>query len=96
MSDPRFVENAGLEPAALVGSEAEAEMIRGLLESAGIPSILQAAGMFERVRHGFGGVPVYGGAQKVMVHAHRLDEAKAVLDASAEDDAASGDREGFG
>lgn len=79
MGDPRFVESVELVPAAFVSSEAEAEMIRGLLESAGIPSILQAAGMFERVRHGFGGVPVYGGAQKVMVHAHRLEEAEAVL-----------------
>jgi len=83
MSDPRFVGgNVELVSAALVRSEAEAEMVRGLLESAGIPSILQAAGMFERVRHGFGGVPVYGGAQKVMVHAHRLEEAEAVLAAT--------------
>ena len=51
-------------------------MVRGLLESAGIPSIVQAAGMFEGTRQGFGGVPVYGGAQKVMVHAHRLEEAR--------------------
>jgi Putative prokaryotic signal transducing protein len=68
-----------LAEATLVGSEAEGEMVRGLLETAGIPSILQAAGMFERVRHGFGGVPVYGGAQKVMVHADRLEEARKVL-----------------
>ncbi len=54
-------------------------MIRGLLSGAGIPSILQAAGLFERVRHGFGGVPVYGGAQKVLVHAERLEEAQAVI-----------------
>ncbi len=64
---------------ALVASEAEGEMVRGLLETAGIPSILRAAGMFERVRHGFGGVPVYGGAQKVMVHADRAEQAREVL-----------------
>jgi len=63
----------------VVGSEAEGEMVRGLLETAGIPSILQAAGLFERVRHGFGGVPVYGGAQKVMVHADRVEQAREAL-----------------
>jgi hypothetical protein len=71
-----------LVEAALVGNETEGEMIRGLLGSAGIPSILQAAGLFERTRHGFGGVPVYGGAQKVMVHAQRLEEAQAVIAAA--------------
>jgi len=79
MDDPRFVGDAELVEAALVPNETEAEMIRGLLESAGIPSIVQAAGMFEGTRHGFGGVPVYGGAQKVMVHAHRLEEAEALI-----------------
>jgi hypothetical protein len=88
LGDPRFVDNAELAEAAFVRNEAEAEMVRGLLESAGIPSILQPAGMFEGVRHGFGsGVPVFGGAQKVMVHAHRLEDAQAVLAATlAEDD----------
>ena len=71
-----------LVEAAFVGNETEGEMIRGLLESAGIPSILQAAGMFEATRHGFGGVPVYGGAQKVMVHAPRLEEARALIAAT--------------
>lgn len=71
-----------LVEAVVVGSEAEGEMIRALLESAGIPSILQPAGMFEATRHGFGGVPVYGGAQKVLVHAPRLEEAEAVIAAA--------------
>lgn len=79
MDDPRFLGNVELVEAAFVHNEMEAEMIRGLLESGGIPSIIQAAGMFEGTRHGFGGVPVYGGAQKVMVHAHRLEEAQALL-----------------
>jgi len=79
MDDPRFVGNVELVEAAFVRSEMEAEMIRGLLESANIPSIIQAGGMFEGTRQGFGGVPVYGGAQKVMVHAHRLEEAKALI-----------------
>lgn len=83
MADPRFVANVELAQAAFVRNEGEAEMVRGLLESAGIPSILQAAGMFEGTRHGFGGgVPVYGGAQKVMVHAHRLEEAREVIAAT--------------
>lgn len=74
---------AELVAVTMVGNEAEAEMVRGLLASAGIPSILRAAGMFEGVRHGFGGgVPVYGGAQKVLVHAHRLEDAQAVLEAT--------------
>lgn len=79
MDDPRFVGNVELVQAAFVRNEMEAEMIRGLLESAGIPSIIQPAGMFEGTRHGFGGVPVYGGAQKVMVHAHRLEEAETLI-----------------
>jgi hypothetical protein len=83
VSDPGFETNAELVEAAFVHNEMEGEMIRGLLEGAGIPSILQAAGMFEATRHGFGGgVPVYGGAQKVMVHAHRLEEAQAVIAAT--------------
>ncbi len=82
MDDPRFVTNVELATAAFVRNEMEAEMIRGLLESAEIPSLIQAAGMFEGTRHGFGGVPVYGGAQKVMVHAHRLEEAKEVIAAT--------------
>lgn len=87
MGDPRFTSNVELAEAAFVSNEGEAEMVRGLLESAGIPSILQAAGMFEATRHGFGGgVPVYGGAQKVMVHAHRLEEAQAVMAATLDAD----------
>jgi len=82
MSDPRFVDNVELATAAFVRNEIEAEMIRGLLESAEIPSIIQAAGMFEGTRHGLGGVPVYGGAQKVLVHAHRLQEAEEVIAAA--------------
>jgi hypothetical protein len=89
MDDPRFVGNVELVEAAFVRNEMEAEMIRGLLESAGIPSIVQAAGMFEGTRHGFGGVPVYGGAQKVMVHAHRLEDAQAVIAETLRDDEVS-------
>lgn len=84
-SEPR--RDGELVEAAFVGNEAEGEMIRGLLQGAGIPSILQAAGMFEGTRHGFGGVPVYGGAQKVMVHADRLEEARELIAATVADEA---------
>ena len=87
MTHPRFVTNVELAQAAFVHNEVEAEMIRGLLESAGIPSLIQAAGLFEGTRHGFGGgVPVYGGAQKVMVHAHRLEEARELLESTVTED----------
>jgi hypothetical protein len=82
LAEPAGRQGGELVEAAFVRSETEAEMVRGLLEGAGIPSILQAAGMFEAGRHGFGGLPVYGGAQKVMVHAHRLEDARAVLAAT--------------
>ena len=71
-----------LVEATLVRNETEGEMIRGLLESAGIPSILQGAGMVATLRNGFPTVPVYGGSQKVMVHAHRLEEAREVIAAT--------------
>lgn len=87
MADPRFADSSDLVPAAVVANETEGEMIRGLLESAGIPSILRAAGMFEGLRHGLGGgVPVYGGAQKVLVHAHRLEEAQRLIDAPSSEE----------
>lgn len=83
-------EGSELAAAALVHDQTEAEMIRGLLESAGIPSLIQAAGMFEGRRQGFGGLPVYGGAQKVMVHAHRLEDAQAVIASAQADGDGSG------
>ena len=45
-------------------------MIRGVLETAGIPSILQQVG-FDGAKLGLGPLPTHGGAQKVMVHAER-------------------------
>ncbi len=86
MSNLRFVENPELVSAAFVPNEMEAEMIRGLLESAGIPSIIEAAGLAEGTRNGFNGLPVYGGAQKVLVHAHRLQDAQAVIALAQGDD----------
>jgi hypothetical protein len=60
----------------------EGELIHGLLENAGIPSLLQQQGLsvdgpqlgFGLATRGFG-----GGSQRVMVHAHRAEEARALL-----------------
>jgi hypothetical protein len=60
----------------------EGEMIHGLLENAGIPSLLEQAGLnvdgpqlgFGLATRGFG-----GGSQRVMVHANRAERASALL-----------------
>lgn len=60
----------------------EGELIHGLLENAGIPSLLEQAGLnvdgpqlgFGLATRGFG-----GGAQRVMVHANRAGQARALL-----------------
>jgi hypothetical protein len=60
----------------------EAELIKGLLENAGIPSLLQQAGLnvdgpqlgFGLATRGFG-----GGPQRVMVHADRAQQARSLL-----------------
>jgi hypothetical protein len=60
----------------------EGEMVHGLLENAGIPSLLQQVGLnvdgpqlgFGLLPHGFG-----GGPQRVMVHANRAERARALL-----------------
>jgi hypothetical protein len=57
-------------------------MIRGLLENAGIPSLLEQVGLnvdgpqlgFGLASRGFG-----GGPRRVMVHANRAEEARALL-----------------
>jgi hypothetical protein len=82
LAEPRDLREGELVEATVVGNETEGEMIRGLLESAGIPSILQGAGMVATLRHGFPTVPVYGGSQKVMVHANRLADARQVIAAT--------------
>jgi hypothetical protein len=60
----------------------EGEMIHGLLENVGIPSLLQQVGLnvdgpqlgFGLATRGFG-----GGPQRVMVHANRAEQASALL-----------------
>jgi hypothetical protein len=60
----------------------EAEMIKGLLEDAGIPSLLQPAGMsVDGSQLGFHFLPRFfgGGPQRVMVHAGRAEQARVLL-----------------
>jgi putative signal transducing protein len=63
---------------AFAGDRAEGEMIKGLLESAGIPSILEPVGV-DGPSLGHGLLGPGGGAQRVMVHAHRAEEARGLL-----------------
>jgi Putative prokaryotic signal transducing protein len=75
------------KPGELVGvafsSDAiEAEMIKGLLENAGIPSLLQQTGLHvDGPQLGIGLLPrgFSGGSHRVMVHANRVEEASALL-----------------
>ena len=67
---------------AFARDRVEAELIHGLLEHAGIPSLLQQAGLsvdgpqlgYGLATRGFG-----GGPQRVMVHSNRAEEARALL-----------------
>jgi hypothetical protein len=63
---------------AFVGDEAEAQMIRALLEDNGIPSLLQRVGP-SGPQLGYGLMNPGGGSQRVMVHAHRVADARALL-----------------
>jgi hypothetical protein len=72
-----------LVQAAFAADEIEAEMIQGLLESAGVPSLLQPTGFNgPQMLGGMAGAAgvIHGrGSQRVMVHAGRLEEARALL-----------------
>jgi hypothetical protein len=67
---------------AFARDRVEAELIHGLLENAGIPSLLEQAGLnvdgpqlgFGLANRGFG-----GGPQRVMVHAARAEQARTLL-----------------
>jgi hypothetical protein len=67
---------------AFARDRVEAELIHGLLENAGIPSLLEQARLnvdgpqlgFGLASQGFG-----GGPQRVMVHANRAEQARALL-----------------
>lgn len=89
-------EVSDLVEVAFVGNEHEAAMIQALLEERDIPSLQQQVGLDGR-QLGYGaltggvlagGVLAGGGSRRVMVHAHRAEEARALLAAAlAEGDA---------
>lgn len=79
-----------LAQAAFASNGLEAEVIQGLLESAGIPSLLRPTGfngpqMLGAVAGGAGAVHG-GGSQRVMVNADRAQEARALLAESVVED----------
>jgi hypothetical protein len=63
---------------AYANDRLEAEMIQGLLESAGIPSVLQHTGV-DGPSLGFGLLNPGGGSRRVMVRANELEEARTLL-----------------
>lgn len=69
---------AELVEVAFVGDQAEAEMIRALLESEGIPSLQQQAAPSGPML-GYGLANPGGGSRRVMVHSDRVEEARTVL-----------------
>jgi hypothetical protein len=62
---------------AFVRNEGEAAMVRGLLETAGIPSFLQGVGI-DGPRVGVTWLP--NSQQRVLVHAERADQARALVE----------------
>jgi hypothetical protein len=71
---------AGGEPVVVAhaNDRVEAEMIRGLLESAGIPSEVQQMGI-DGPLLGFGLLNPGGGSRRIKVHANQAEVARAVL-----------------
>jgi hypothetical protein len=70
---------------AFVGDEFQGEMIRALLQEQGIPSILEQSAP-SGPQLGYGLMNPGGGARRVMVHAERADQARALIEtASAEE-----------
>jgi len=63
---------------AFVSDRAEAEMIQGLLRTAGIPSFVKQVGI-DGPQLGFGLLSPGGGAQQVMVRADHAEAAGALL-----------------
>jgi hypothetical protein len=74
---------------AFAADEMEAEVIQGLLESGGVPSLLQPTGfngpqMLGGMAGG-AGILDRAGSQRVMVHAGRVETARALLAETAVD-----------
>ena len=78
---------ADLVEVAFVGNEYEAVIIQALLEENDIPSLQEQAGA-DGSKWGYPWLGPGGGQRRVMVHAHRAEEARAVL---AEAQAAEGE-----
>jgi len=64
---------------AWAGDQVEAGLIQGLLENDGIPSVQQQVGI-NGPQVGIGLLNPTGGARRVMVHANRAEQARALLD----------------
>jgi hypothetical protein len=77
-------------PVAHVNDRAEADMIQGLLESAGIASVQQRIGI-DGPALGIGWLNPGGGSQRVLVRAGDAEEARALLAASVENERDGGD-----
>ena len=63
----------------IVCDDVEAEIVCGLLESAGIPSVKQVTDV---AAAGWDGLPV-GGAREILVPGDRLEEARELLEPDA-------------
>jgi hypothetical protein len=68
----------GLVGVAYANDRVEAEMIQGLLESAGIPSVLQHTGV-DGPMLGIGWLNPGGGSRQVLVRADQSEQARALL-----------------
>jgi len=73
----------GLVAVAFPVDRGEAQMIQALLERSGIPSILRQQGV-DGPTVGFGLLNPDGGPHRVLVHAERMEEARALLDKALE------------
>jgi Putative prokaryotic signal transducing protein len=74
--------------AAYAEEPVEAEMIQGLLEGAGIPSVLQSAGLNSgRLVTGSARPGYAHGPQRIMVHEEQAEQARAVVARALADNA---------
>lgn len=71
-----------LEPVTTAADSVAAVVIKGLLDAAGIPVMLRA---YQSAGWLFPGTPGSLGAMEVLVPAERLDEARQVLAAAADE-----------
>lgn len=70
---------------AFAHDRAEGNMIQGLLDSAGVPSVLQSIGI-DGPRVGIGLLNPDGGSQRVMVRSDQAEAARALLGAAVPSD----------